>query len=161
MARPVYLQQRTSFVTAATAVECHRSKPLARCYSITSSARASRFRRNFQAEHARGLRIDDKLELGRLLDRQVGRLGSLSGRANSTPSRAAAFPPAAAPAPRAATHQRLACPLQYASMKCNASPSRLISAPVRPCGAVVRSGGLSIVIEPAAEAGGGRQSVPV
>src|SRR5262249_31509015 len=38
---------------------------------------------NRQAErYARGLRIDDKLELGRLLDRQVGRLGALEDAAD-------------------------------------------------------------------------------
>src|SRR5262249_34404337 len=34
-------------------------------------------RRHFEAERSRGLAIDRQLELGRLLDRQVGRFGAL------------------------------------------------------------------------------------
>src|SRR5262249_27884325 len=34
-------------------------------------------RRNFKAQYPRGLEIDDQLELGRLRDRQVGRLRAL------------------------------------------------------------------------------------
>jgi hypothetical protein len=33
--------------------------------------------RHREAERFRGLEIDDQLELGRLLDRQIGRLGAL------------------------------------------------------------------------------------
>ena len=43
-------------------------------YSITSSARSEERLGNCQAERLGGLEIDDQLELGRLLDRQVGRL---------------------------------------------------------------------------------------
>src|SRR5256885_11528273 len=39
-------------------------------------------RGNFQAEDARGLRVDDQLELGGLLDRKVGRLGALENAAD-------------------------------------------------------------------------------
>ena len=44
-------------------------------HSITSSAIASTFRK-CQAEGLRGLEVDDQLKLGRLLDRQVARLGA-------------------------------------------------------------------------------------
>ena len=43
-------------------------------YSITSSARSSECGGNFEAERLRGLEIDDQLEFGRLLDRQIGGL---------------------------------------------------------------------------------------
>src|SRR5436305_7159268 len=39
-------------------------------------------RRNFKTEHPRGLRVDDQLELGGLLDRQVGGLGALENAAD-------------------------------------------------------------------------------
>ena len=48
--------------------------PLAQPHSITSSARASSVRRNFEAERLGGLEVDHQLELGRRLHRQVGRL---------------------------------------------------------------------------------------
>ena len=48
-----------------------------RLHSITSSARASRVRRHVEAERLGGLEVDDQLELGRLLHRQVGRLLAL------------------------------------------------------------------------------------
>ena len=43
-------------------------------HSITSSARASSGRRDFEAERLRGLEVDDQFELGRLHDRQIGGL---------------------------------------------------------------------------------------
>ena len=46
-------------------------------YSITSSARASSDRRHVEAERLRGLEVDDGVELGRRLHRQVGRLLAL------------------------------------------------------------------------------------
>ena len=46
-------------------------------HSITSSARASKRWRHAEAERLGGLEIDDQLELGRLLDGQIGRLGAL------------------------------------------------------------------------------------
>ena len=42
---------------------------------ITLSARISTLR-NGQTDLLRGLEVDHQLELGRLLDRQIGRLGS-------------------------------------------------------------------------------------
>ena len=51
-----------------------------RSHSITSSARASSDRRHVEAERLRGLEVDDQLELGRLHDRQVGRLLALENR---------------------------------------------------------------------------------
>ena len=38
-------------------------------------------RRNFEAKRLRGLQIDHKLELGRLNDREIGRLGALENLA--------------------------------------------------------------------------------
>ena len=43
-------------------------------HSITSSARARSDRRHFEAERLGGRQIDDQIELGRLLDRDVSRL---------------------------------------------------------------------------------------
>ena len=43
-------------------------------HSITSSARASKRRRNVEAERLGGREIDDEIEFGRLLDRDVGGL---------------------------------------------------------------------------------------
>ena len=43
-------------------------------YSITPSARASSVGGNSDAKCLGGLEVDDQFELGRLLDRQVGRL---------------------------------------------------------------------------------------
>ena len=48
-----------------------------RSHSITSSARREQRRRHVEAEHPGGLGVDDQLELGRLHDRQVGRLRAL------------------------------------------------------------------------------------
>ena len=45
-----------------------------KCHSITSSARASRVGGHVEAERPGGDQVDDEIELGRLLDRQVGRL---------------------------------------------------------------------------------------
>ena len=45
-----------------------------RTHSITSSARASRVGGTVEAEHPGGLEVDDKLEFGRLHDRQIRRL---------------------------------------------------------------------------------------
>ena len=45
-------------------------------YSITSSARASKGRRDREAERLGGGQVDDQIKLGRLLDRQVARLCS-------------------------------------------------------------------------------------
>ena len=53
---------------------------LAPPHSITSSA-ARAARRHVEAERLGGLEIDDQFELGRLLDRQVGRLGALENAA--------------------------------------------------------------------------------
>ena len=50
-------------------------------HSITSSARASSVVGHGEAEHPRGLWVDDQLELRRLHDRQVGRLGALEDAA--------------------------------------------------------------------------------
>ena len=47
-----------------------------RHHSITSSARASSVGGTVKAERLRGREVDDELELGRLLDRQVGGLRS-------------------------------------------------------------------------------------
>ena len=52
-----------------------------RVYSITSSARASSVRRHFEAERLRGLEVDHQLELGRLLNRQIGRSFAFEDRA--------------------------------------------------------------------------------
>ena len=50
-----------------------------RSHSITSSARSEeRLGDIVEAERLGGLEIDHKLELGRLLDREVSRLGALS-----------------------------------------------------------------------------------
>ena len=48
-----------------------------RTYSITSSARASSVGGTVEAERLGGLEVDDQLELGRRLHRQVGRLLAL------------------------------------------------------------------------------------
>ena len=48
--------------------------PLAPPHSITSSARASSVGGTVEAERLGGRQIDDEIELGRLLDREVGRL---------------------------------------------------------------------------------------
>ena len=45
-------------------------------HSITSSARASSVGGTVETERFGGLEVDDQLELRRLLDRQVGRLGT-------------------------------------------------------------------------------------
>ena len=50
---------------------------LAPLHSITSSARASSVGGTVEAERLGGLEVDDQLELGGLLDRQVGRLLAL------------------------------------------------------------------------------------
>src|SRR5262245_1234848 len=50
--------------------------PLTSHHSITSSAHEQR-RRNLDAERLCGLEIDCQLEFGRLLDRQITRIGSL------------------------------------------------------------------------------------
>ena len=52
-----------------------------RSHSITSSARASRVGGTVEAERPGGLKVDDKLELGRLQDRQIGGLGALEDAA--------------------------------------------------------------------------------
>ena len=54
---------------------------LAPPHSITSSARASSVGGTVEAEHPRGLEVDDQLELGRLHDRQVRRLRALEDAA--------------------------------------------------------------------------------
>ena len=54
---------------------------LAALHSITSSATASSDRRHGEAEHPGGLGVDDQLELARLHDRQVRRLGALEDAA--------------------------------------------------------------------------------
>ena len=54
---------------------------LAALHSITSSARASSVGGTVEAEHPGGLQVDDQLELGRLHDRQVRRLGALEDAA--------------------------------------------------------------------------------
>ena len=53
-----------------------------RSHSITSSARASSDGGTVEAERLGGLEIDDQLELGRLHDRQVGRLLALEDAAD-------------------------------------------------------------------------------
>jgi hypothetical protein len=45
-------------------------------HSITSSARASSLRRHDEAQPLRSFQIDDKLELGRLLNGKIGGVGS-------------------------------------------------------------------------------------
>ena len=50
-------------------------------HSITSSARASSVGGTVEAERLGGLEVDDQLELGRLLHRQVGRLLALEDTA--------------------------------------------------------------------------------
>ena len=45
-----------------------------RSHSITSSARASSVGGTVEAERLGGVQVDDEIELGRLLDRDVGRL---------------------------------------------------------------------------------------
>ena len=50
-------------------------------HSITSSARASSVGGTVEAERLGGLEVDDQLELGRLHDRQVGRLRALEDAA--------------------------------------------------------------------------------
>ena len=55
--------------------------PLAQLHSITSSARASSVGGTVEAERLGGLEVDDQLELGRLHDRQVGRLLALENAA--------------------------------------------------------------------------------
>jgi hypothetical protein len=54
---------------------------LAAFHSIISSARASTVAGDVEAERLGGLEIDDEFELGRLIDRQVGRLGALAASA--------------------------------------------------------------------------------
>ena len=49
---------------------------------MTSSARASNGRRNFQTKRFRSLQVDDQLELGRLQDRQVAGALTLENAAN-------------------------------------------------------------------------------
>ena len=56
---------------SATSELMQRSK--IRCYSITSSARASTEGRHFKAERLGGLEVDHQFVLGRRLHRQVGR----------------------------------------------------------------------------------------
>ena len=58
----------------------HRSKNN-RSYSITSSATDKQRLRHGEAEHPGGPGVDDQLELGRLHDRQVRRLGTLEDAA--------------------------------------------------------------------------------
>jgi hypothetical protein len=43
--------------------------------------------RDRQAERPGSLEIDDKLEIGRLLDRQIGRLGALEDLSDDVPTR--------------------------------------------------------------------------
>jgi hypothetical protein len=50
------------------------SRPL---HSITSSARGEDRWRDCEAERLGGLQVDHQLEMGRLLDRQIGGLGAL------------------------------------------------------------------------------------
>ena len=55
---------------------------LAPFHSITSSALASSVAGIVEAERLGGLEVDHQFELGRLLDRQVGRLGALENLVN-------------------------------------------------------------------------------
>ena len=55
---------------------------LAAPHSITSSARASSIGGTVEAERLGGLEVDDQFELGRLLHRQVPRLGALENLVN-------------------------------------------------------------------------------
>ena len=50
-------------------------------YSITSSARPSSGSRDGEAERLGGLEVDDQLDFGRLLDRQIGGLLALENPA--------------------------------------------------------------------------------
>jgi hypothetical protein len=53
-------------------------RPLRDVFSLYDLVGAARIeRRDCETEHVCGLEIDDQLEPGRLLDRQVGRLGSI------------------------------------------------------------------------------------
>ena len=67
--------RRNEPTRCAKAAVSSRSKQ--RCYSITSSARASSDRRHVEAERLGGLEVDHQLVLGRRLHRQVGRLLAL------------------------------------------------------------------------------------
>ena len=58
----------------AAAAPPSKRDELAPSHSITSSARASSVGGIVEAERLGGRQVDDQIELGRLLDREVGRL---------------------------------------------------------------------------------------
>ena len=55
---------------------------LAPPHSITSSARASSVGGTVEAKRLGGLEVDDQFELGRLHDREVGRVGTFENAAD-------------------------------------------------------------------------------